>query len=366
MLVKSQTPEPNEGDEEDQDVCPESLRPLGKSIVQLASDLRDSYLTSIGSISDFEAQVLCCETLDEIKQKLCELADSITPSAIVRRLDFKIAVQTGHYSHMIIDRWKQRLSECQNASAVHLLRSYLDSRIDWKKSVVEKRCNSCGSRRSPEAKIACANCAIVVHYYCTRPRLEEKPTSWLCTICEREESKKKLVSSKTSSGRTTRKLVDDGENSGGDESGEDDSDEEESDDDDFFSNKQPRRNDRKRAMEDYFEDDEDKRTRSKRAKTNPVAEECADLLNRVKSYSRLYRTLQNIPAARSSRRIAAPSLDGLEESIHEYLSVASFAADLNAFFKHARSYLEEHNERKLEELESLIFELDLSSLLKPR
>lgn len=44
----------------------------------------------------------------------------------------------GHYSHMIIDRWKQRLSECQNASAVHLLRSYLDSRIDWKKSVVEK------------------------------------------------------------------------------------------------------------------------------------------------------------------------------------------------------------------------------------
>ncbi|PIO53715.1 hypothetical protein TELCIR_24940 [Teladorsagia circumcincta] len=94
-------------------------------------------------------------------------------------------------------------------------------------------------------------------------------------------------------------------------------------------------------MEEYFEDDvEDKRSRAKRSKVNPVTEECVDLLGRVKAYNRLYRTLQNIPAARSSRRAAAPSIDGLEESIPEYTSLSTFAADLNTFFKHARSYLE--------------------------
>ncbi|KAK6043368.1 hypothetical protein COOONC_19127 [Cooperia oncophora] len=276
---------------------------------------------------------------------------------------------------MILDRWKQRLAECHNVSGVQLLRSYLDSRIDWKQSIIEKRCNSCGSRRSPEAKIACANCAIVVHFYCTRPRLPEKPTHWLCPICERAEMKKKKeepVSQRTT--RPTYKEADD-ENSSGEESNEDESDESESDVDDFFANKQPRRKStRKRAMEEYFEDDvEDKRSRSKRAKVNPVAEECVDLLGRVKAYNRLYRTLQNIPAGRSSRRAPAPSLDGLEE-VHTrgsnrkmlYTSLSTFAADLNTFFRHARSYLEEHNERKLEELETLLFELDLNSLTKSR
>ncbi|KAK5972980.1 PHD-type domain-containing protein [Trichostrongylus colubriformis] len=362
---QSKTPDPIEVDGEDEDVSSESLTPLRKSIVQLASDLRDSYLTSIGSVENFEAEVLCCTTLDEVKEKLRELADSITPSAIVRRLEFKVAAQTGQYSCLIMDRWKQRLAECQNVSGVHLLRSYLDSRIDWKKSIVEKRCNSCGSRRSPEAKIACASCSVVVHFYCTRPRLQDKPTSWLCPMCERVEAKKKkeeLVT--TRGGKAPRKEVD-AENSSAEESSEDESEDSESDEDDFFANKHPRRSSRKRMMEDYFEDDvEDRKTRAKRAKVNPVAEECSDLLSRVKAYNRLYRTLQNIPAARSSRRAPPPSLDGLEESIPEYTSLSTFAADLNTFFRHARSYLEEHNERKLEELETLLFELDLNSLAK--
>ncbi|KAK6020925.1 hypothetical protein OSTOST_13413, partial [Ostertagia ostertagi] len=230
-------PDPGEIDVEDEDLSAESLTPLRKTIIQLASDLRDSYFTSIAKIEDFEAEVLCCTTLDEVKKKLRELADSITPSAIVRRLDFKVAQQTGQHSCLIMDRWKQRLAECHNVSGVHLLRSYLDARIDWKKSVVEKRCNSCGSRRSPEAKIACSNCAVVVHFYCTRPRLQEKPTFWLCPICERAEMKKKKEeTSAQRSGRISYKETDAG-NSSGDESGEDESDESESDEDDFFANK---------------------------------------------------------------------------------------------------------------------------------
>uniref|UniRef100_A0A7I4YQP4 PHD domain-containing protein n=1 Tax=Haemonchus contortus TaxID=6289 RepID=A0A7I4YQP4_HAECO len=364
---QSQTPEPRDVEGEDEDLFTESLTLLRKSIVHLASDLRDSYFTSIGSVEDFEAEVLCCSTLDEVKEKLMILADSITPSAIVKRLDFKVALQTGQHSCLIMDRWKQRLAECRNASGVHLLRCYLDSRIDWKKSVVEKRCNSCGSRRTPEAKIACANCAVVVHYYCTRPRLEEKPVTWLCPICERAEIKKKKEESMSQkASRASLKEADAG-NSSGDESSADESCDSESDDDDFFASKHFRRSTRKRLLEDVFEDDvEDKKSRAKRAKVNPVAEECTDLLGRVKAYNRLYRTLQNIPAGRASRRAVASSIDGLEESIPEYTSLGSFAADLNNFFKHARSYLEEHNERKLEELETLLFDLDLNSLTKSR
>lgn len=120
-------------------------------------------------------------------------------------------------------------------------------------------------------------------------------------------------------------------------------------------------------MEDYFEDDvEDKRTRAKRMKVNPVAEECTQLLNRVKASHRLYRTLQGIPTGRASRRAAPLSIDGLEESIPEYTTLSSFAAELNSYFRYARSYLEEHNERKLEELETLLFELDLGSVMKAR
>ncbi|PIO53741.1 hypothetical protein TELCIR_24913, partial [Teladorsagia circumcincta] len=135
------------------------------------------------------------------------------------------------------------------------------------------RCNSCGSRRSPEAKIACSNCAVVVHFYCTRPRLQEKPTFWLCPICERAEMKKKKEETVAQrSGRISYKETDAG-NSSGDESGDDESDDSESDEDDFFANKQPRRSGRKRVMEEYFEDDvEDKRSRAKRSKVNPVTE----------------------------------------------------------------------------------------------
>ncbi|KAK6014964.1 hypothetical protein OSTOST_19640, partial [Ostertagia ostertagi] len=342
-----------------EDLSAESLTPLRKTIIQLASDLRDSYFTSIAKIEDFEAEVLCCTTLDEVKKKLRELADSITPSAIVRRLDFKIAQQTGQHSCLIMDRWKQRLAECHNVSGVHLLRSYLDARIDWKKSVVEKRCNSCGSRRSPEAKIACSNCAVVVHFYCTRPRLQEKPTFWLCPICERAEMKKKKEeTSAQRSGRISYKETDAG-NSSGDESGEDESDESESDEDDFFANK--------RVMEEYFEDDvEDKRSRAKRSKVNPVAEECVDLLGRVKAYKSFYRTLANTFPARSSSRASACSIHRCLKVIPEYTSLSTFAADLNTFFKHARSYLEDHNDAKLRELETLLFELDLNSLTKSR
>ncbi|KAK6051509.1 hypothetical protein COOONC_10987, partial [Cooperia oncophora] len=131
-------PEPSDVDGEDEDLFTESLTPLRKSIVQLASDLRDSYLTTIANVEVFEAELLCCSTLDEVKEKLRELADSISPSAIVKRVEFKVALQTGQHSCMILDRWKQRLAECHNVSGVQLLRSYLDSRIDWKQSIIEK------------------------------------------------------------------------------------------------------------------------------------------------------------------------------------------------------------------------------------
>ncbi|VDM66900.1 unnamed protein product [Strongylus vulgaris] len=63
---ESKSPNPIDDDEEDEDLCPESLTPLRKSIVQLASDLRDSYLTTIASVEAFEAEITCCSSLDEV------------------------------------------------------------------------------------------------------------------------------------------------------------------------------------------------------------------------------------------------------------------------------------------------------------
>uniref|UniRef100_A0A0K0DK40 WAC domain-containing protein n=1 Tax=Angiostrongylus cantonensis TaxID=6313 RepID=A0A0K0DK40_ANGCA len=258
---QSETPDQLDDVCDDEDISADSITPLQKSIVQLASDLRSSYLTSMGSLDAFEVEMTSCTTLSEIKEKLCELADTITPSAIVRRLDFKVALQTGQHSVMVLDRWKQRLSECHNASGVHLLRSYLDSRIDWRSSVVEK---------------------------CTR----------------------------------------------------------------------------KRFMEGYHENHvDDKRTRAKRAKSNPVATECTELLSRIKSSSRLYRTLQNIPHGRITRRAVSLSINALEDAVTTYSSLRSFAADLNTFLKYARSYFEEHNERKLDEFEAVVLDLKLESLI---
>ncbi|EYC19433.1 hypothetical protein Y032_0024g1079 [Ancylostoma ceylanicum] len=362
----SKSPDPVDGEAEDEDLCPESLTPLRRSIVQLVSDLRDSYLTSIASVDAFEAELMCCSGLDEVKEKLRDVADSINPSAIVKRLNMKIAIQTGHFSHLILDRWKHRLTECHNASAVHLLRSYLDSRIDWKKSVVEKRCNSCGSRRTPEAKIACGSCELVVHYYCTRPKLSEKPTFWLCPTCKLAEAKKKKEEAVNQRTSTKPNYKEDDEESG-DESGEDESDASASDDDDDFFSKKPRRTVKRKGFS-IFDDEvtEDKTSRAKRAKVNKVAEDCLDLLNRVKSSNRLYRALQAIPPGRATRRATPSSIDGLEEGISQYASLSSFAADLDSFFKYAHSYLEEHNERKLEDLENLLSELDLDSIIKLR
>ncbi|KHJ94859.1 hypothetical protein OESDEN_05210 [Oesophagostomum dentatum] len=357
----SKSPDPVE--EGDEDLCHESLSPLRKSIVQLASDLSDSYLTKIGSLDAFEAEILCCPTINEIKQKLSELADSINPTAIVKR-NMKAALQTGHFSCFILDRWKHRLASCHNASAVHLLRSYLDSRIDWNKSVVEKRCNSCGSRRSPESKIACDNCALVVHFYCTRPKLQEKPTFWLCPTCKVAELKKNKEATNQRSA-TKPNYKDEDECSEG-ETVEDESDASYSEaDDDFFSNK-PRRPTKRKGFSIFDDEVDEKTLRAKRPKVNKVTEDCLDLLNRVKSSNRLYRALQAIPPGRATRRAVPSSIDSLEKEIPQYASLSSFAADLNAFFKHAHTYLEEHNERKLEELENLLSELQLHSIIKVR
>ncbi|KAJ1362850.1 hypothetical protein KIN20_022550 [Parelaphostrongylus tenuis] len=349
---------------DDDDICSESLSPLRKSIVELASDLRCAYLTDIGSLDVFEAEVACCTKLDEIKEELCRLADTITPSAIVRRVDLNVALKTGQHSVMILDRWKQRLFECENASAVHLLRCYLDSRIDWKKSVVTRACISCGSRRSPEAKISCSNCGVVIHYYCTRPKLPEKPASWMCAACNREEVKNKKDDSSAkhrSLRKTTTVPEDDYFKSSDAESSGDLSSSSENESEDHLSSKYLR----ERLMKDYFENHvNDKRKHAKRAKSSSVVEECTALLNRVKTSSRLYRTLQSIPFGRTTRKAAPSSIDDLEEAIPTYTSLRSFAADLNTFMKRARSYLEDHNVRKLSELEALLLDLQLESLIK--
>ncbi|CAJ0603451.1 unnamed protein product [Cylicocyclus nassatus] len=359
---ESKSPKPDQEDDENEDLCPESLTPLRKSVVELASDLRDSYLTTVASVDAFEAEIACCSSLKEVIEKLSELADSINPTAIVRKLNMKVAVQTGHFSHFIMDRWKHRLSECQNASAVHLLRSYLDSRIDWKKSVVEKRCNACGSQRTPEAKISCSSCGTVVHYYCTRPKLQEKPVSWMCPSCKQNEAKKNKVEAVNQRGAAKPNYKEDDES--GDESADSESDSGSDDNDDFFS-KKPRRTTKRKGYS-IFDDEvtEDKGSRAKRAKTNKVAEDCMDLLSRVKSENRLYRALQAIPPGRATRRAAPSSINSIEKGIHQYSSLSSFAADLDSFFKYAHSYLEEHNERKMEDLENLLSELELDSIIK--
>ncbi|EPB75835.1 hypothetical protein ANCCEY_05075 [Ancylostoma ceylanicum] len=198
----SKSPDPVDGEAEDEDLCPESLTPLRRSIVQLVSDLRDSYLTSIASVDAFEAELMCCSGLDEV------------------------------------------------------------------------RCNSCGSRRTPEAKIACGSCELVVHYYCTRPKLSEKPTFWLCPTCKLAEAKKKKEEAVNQRTSTKPNYKEDDEESG-DESGEDESDASASDDDDDFFSKKPRRTVKRKGFS-IFDDEvtEDKTSRAKRAKVNKVAEVC--------------------------------------------------------------------------------------------
>ncbi|KJH48867.1 hypothetical protein DICVIV_04993 [Dictyocaulus viviparus] len=327
--LRNESTQDSEIDEEE-DLCSEAITPLRNSIVQLTSDLASSYFTNIIAVEDFEAQ----------KSKFSVLADSITPSAIVRRLDFKTACQTGHNSVMNLDRWKQCLSECQNASGVHLLRTYLDSRINWKNSVVEKRCSSCGSRRSAESKISCSNCFLVIHYYCTRPKLQEKPATWLCSTCASiEEKKKKEVFMERFSMKKATNKVNYCEDSSDNESVNSPSCGSESDDDDFFVSKR-RRFGRKRVLRDHFANSGSS-TGGKRSRSDSVTKECLEVLNKIKASNRLYRTLQNIPLARTNRRSTVSSIDGLEEAISE-----------------------EHNGRKLEELEKILLEVEPTLLTK--
>uniref|UniRef100_A0A1I7XJ38 PHD-type domain-containing protein n=1 Tax=Heterorhabditis bacteriophora TaxID=37862 RepID=A0A1I7XJ38_HETBA len=317
---RSRTPAlEGDSDKDRNDFPRDPLAALKQTILMLASDLKDSYLTTIASFSTFETLLTTSDTLADVKERLAELADSIPQSAIITKLQMKKAVETGSFSWLKMERWKQRLTECQNASAVHVLRNYLDSRIDWQKSIIEKRCQTCGSRRNREAKIACHNCGRVVHYYCTRPKLSERPSIWTCMYCLRVQAKKKAEMEKT------KEQIPDEDNEIGRDERDDDS-EVDSDADDYFAEK-----------------------------------ECSQILEKVKATSRLYRSLQNIPVPRSSRRASLPSLQMIEDELYKYDSVHAFTTDLATFMKYAWSYLEEHNERKLSELEQLLLNLDLDT-----
>ena len=88
----------------------------------------------------------------------------------------------------------------------------------------------------------------------------------------------------------------------------------------------------------------------------------------------MYRCLQTIPASRKSRRSTVVSLESIENGLLEYETFESFVADLKIFLDQARDYFEvspvqmftflsfqNHNERKLDELDELIISLNLPS-----
>uniref|UniRef100_A0A8R1IB45 Uncharacterized protein n=1 Tax=Caenorhabditis japonica TaxID=281687 RepID=A0A8R1IB45_CAEJA len=80
-----------------------------------------------------------------------------------------------------------------------------------------------------------------------------------------------------------------------------------------------------------------------------------------KANPRLYKVIQNIPAAARTLRNSHHenrSLPDIEEDLGEYVSVDLLREHLSAFFHHARGYVETHNPRKLDELDSLMSELD--------
>ncbi|CAI4228052.1 unnamed protein product [Auanema sp. JU1783] len=206
---------------------------LKTDILQVSKDLCESYLSDLDAVA-YEAKVVSADTLDDLKTVMIALIDSIPVNAI----QTDIGREEGFFTCFKVQRWKRRLSEAHNISALLLLLRILDTRIDWKKGTTEKSCTICGSKRSPDAKIACLDCGKVFHYYCTRPKLQEKPLKYTCAGCKpRTPVKNTNYTEATTSEEEEEEEDEDEDDENEETSNRDEHEEYEDDDDDYYSSR---------------------------------------------------------------------------------------------------------------------------------
>lgn len=347
---------------------------LKLTMLELLADWQISGITKITDTPSFEKKLMEANGLEEMKVLVIELASSIPESCLIEKFPQHIAIAKKCFSHLKMNRFRNRVNEASNSSCLHLLLAYFDARIDQQKTITEMPCQVC-RRKNGSRKLMCKQCAAVYHIHCHRPTISREmyeeegyKEGWWCAKCTKEDRRRQLAEAKEKREREQEQNGRGGESDGGSD-GSDQEDEEMVVEE---QEEEPRGRSAKRkaneAMREVMEFEGSMRHAPappppppKKVKRN-VVPEVQELFDSIeKANPRLYKVLQMIPSQSRHTRNSlheTRSILEIEDELDVYASADQLHEHLTRFFHSARGYVETHNPRKLDELESLISQLN--------
>ncbi|CAL2042020.1 unnamed protein product [Caenorhabditis brenneri] len=343
---------------------------LKSTMMELLADWQLSGITKIVDTQQFENKLIEANGLEEMKVLVIELASSIPESCLIEKFPQNIAIAKKCFSHLKMNRFRNRVNEATNSSCLHLLLAYFDARIDQQKTITEMPCQVC-RRKQGNRKLMCKQCGAVYHIQCHRPTIsrdlfEEEgfKEGWWCAKCTKEDRRRQLAEAKEK--REQEQLENGGSDGSGGESDQEDEEMMMMEEEESTSRGRSAKRKANAAMRDVLEFEGVLRHTPappppKRPKKT-VLPEVQELFNTIeRANPRLYKMLQQIPSQSRSTRNShheTRSLPEIEDDLDVFQSADQLHGHLTQFFQQARGYVETHNPRKLEELESLISELN--------
>uniref|UniRef100_A0A1I7UZK6 PHD domain-containing protein n=1 Tax=Caenorhabditis tropicalis TaxID=1561998 RepID=A0A1I7UZK6_9PELO len=348
---------------------------LQQTMMELLIDWQASGITKIVDTQGFETKLRQANGMEEMKSLVIELTTSIPESCLIEKFPQQVAIAKKCFSHLKIHRFRNRVNEATNPSCLHMLLAYFDARIDQQKTLTEMPCQVC-RRKQGTRKLMCKQCAAVYHIQCHRPTISRElyeeegfKEGWWCAKCTKEDRRRQLIEAKEQREKEKEEQ--------GSATNTDDDDEEEAaaepedavivdEEEETMSRGRSAKRKANEAMRNVLEFEGVLRHTPappppKRAK-KAVLPEVQDMFSSIeKANPRLYKFLQLIPSSTRSTRAShheTRSLPEIEEDLDVYTSPDQLHAHLTQFFQQARGYVETHNPRKLDELESMISKLN--------
>ncbi|CAI2350265.1 unnamed protein product [Caenorhabditis sp. 36 PRJEB53466] len=344
------------------------LAALKQTMSEMLADWQISGITKIGDAPMFDTRMDDAHTLDEMKPLFVELVTSVPSSTLIEKFPQAIAIAKKCFSHLKIDRFVRRVNEATNPSCLHMLLAYFDARIDMRRTLPELPCFVCRKKSGTARKLMCKQCTTVYHNGCHRPIVDARlmveeegfKESWLCVKCKKEARRQQLAEQKAAA--EAERMENGGSGASSDEEEPMEAEEELG----RGRNAKRRANE---AMRDVMEFEGTlRRDQLSQAPPPPkrvkkeVQPEVQELFDSIeKANPRLYKLLQQVPSQSRSLRNShheTRSLTDLEDELDVFASAEQLREQLTAFFQQARVYVETHNSRKLDELDSLISELN--------
>lgn len=345
---------------------------LKLTMIDLLSDWRLSGITKIVDTQQFETKLNEAKTFEEMKTLIVELTASIPESCLIEKFPQNVAIQKKCFSQLKMYRFRYRVAEATNPSCLHLLLAYFDARIDQQKTITEMPCQVC-RRKQGLRKLMCKQCSSVFHIQCHRPTIsrdlyeeEGYKEGWWCSKCTKDDRRRQLMEAKVQQ----REQNDDKEsNSSGSDSDEEQEEEDvevEEEEEETMSRGRSAKRKANAAMRGVLEFEGVLRQTPappppKKVKS-AVLREVQKLFDSIeKANPRLYKFLQTVPSQSRFTRNShheTRSLMEIEEDLDVYKSADLLHSHLTQFFQNARGYIESHNPRKLDELDSMISELN--------